>query len=377
MTQVSDIQKKFFAAVKTGSLEAVRQLGTKDTSLLTAIDYDEFGGTCLNLVAGHRGNLPMIKLLVELGADVNQRSVWKPGPWTPAILARQYGHQEIFDYLLEHGAKIDIHVAATLPDTDKLEQLLNADPQLVHQMGGDGCRPLHFAETREAADMLLDRGANINARDVDHYSTAVQWIANRRPEVARHLIHRGAEVDIFTAVLCADQEKVQQMLDEDPELLNKKLERQDYPTDPEQNAHNILSFTVGYDATLLHAAATANQMDMIRFLVDRGLDVNVTGAYDASTALHTVAWHNFAETAEALIELGADIEQRSGEIHNNTPMGWAIVAGSADVAEVLIQHGCERHDYYIEDAKAGLAGEFRDYKYVDPANFERIIALLK
>ncbi len=377
MNQVSDIQKKFFGAIKTGDLQTVRQLGRQDSSLLTAIDYDEFGGTCLNLAAGHRGNLPMIELLMELGADVNQKSDWAPGPWSPALLAHQYRDNGIFDYLIQQGVEMDIHLAAATADLDQIKQLLDVNPELVHQRGGDGCLPLHFVSSTDAVDLLLERGADINARDIDHYSTAVQWIAARDPVISRHLIRRGAQVDIFTAVLCGDRTTVEAMLVEHPDWLHQRISPDQFPGGADGDAHNILSFTVGYEATLLHTAASGRQIDMIHFLLDQGLDVNVTGAYDASTALHTAAWNNTVDAADALIQRGADIEQRSGEIHNNTPMGWAIVAGSADMAERLVEQGCELHDYFLEDAKAGLAGEFRDYKYVDPKNFERIIAILK
>ena len=53
--------------------------------------------------------------------------------------------------------------------------MLAADPSLVHAPGGDGQRPLHFASTTAIIDLLLEHGADINARDVDHQSTAAQY----------------------------------------------------------------------------------------------------------------------------------------------------------------------------------------------------------
>ena len=54
--------------------------------------------------------------------------------------------------------------------------MLAEDPARVHERGGDGQTPLHFARSRAVVDLLLDAGADIDARDVDHRSTAAEWM---------------------------------------------------------------------------------------------------------------------------------------------------------------------------------------------------------
>jgi hypothetical protein len=65
---------------------------------------------------------------------------------------------------------------------DRLKELMAGDPQLVTR-GGDGQLPLHFASSVEIASFLLDAG-RILTRDIDHESTAAQWMRDRQ-EVAR------------------------------------------------------------------------------------------------------------------------------------------------------------------------------------------------
>jgi len=69
-----------------------------------------------------------------------------------------------------------------------------------------GACPLHFARSRRAVDLLLEAGADVDARDVDHRSTAAEWMlgdaddpAKSRVALARYLVERGATADIFLA----------------------------------------------------------------------------------------------------------------------------------------------------------------------------------
>ena len=50
--------------------------------------------------------------------------------------------------------------------------MLAEEPSRVHERGGDGQTPLHFARSREVADLLLDAGAD---------STRATWTIARRP----------------------------------------------------------------------------------------------------------------------------------------------------------------------------------------------------
>ena len=76
----------------------------------------------------------------------------------------------------------------------------------MHARGGDGQTPLHFATTIDVAQLLLDHGADIDARDVDHESTPAQCMVRDRQEVARYLVSRGCRTDILMAAALGDLE---------------------------------------------------------------------------------------------------------------------------------------------------------------------------
>jgi hypothetical protein len=105
---------------------------------------------------------------------------------------------------------------------DRLRELVDGDPSLVRARGGDGKTPLHCARTVAIASHLVERGADLNARDVDHESRPVQYLVRDVPEVARFLVERRAWFDIFAAVGLRDVALVQRCLEDDPEALEHR-----------------------------------------------------------------------------------------------------------------------------------------------------------
>lgn len=153
----------------------------------------------------------MIDTLVAAGADLNAMSRW----WAGGFGVTHIVSPELAAYAVELGAEVDIHAAARLGKTDRV-LLVEQDPQAVHARGGDGQTPLHFAKTVEIAAYLLDHGARIDAKDVDHESTPAQYMLGDRPDVVRYLVERGCQTDILLASAVGDVDRVRSFLDADP-----------------------------------------------------------------------------------------------------------------------------------------------------------------
>ncbi|HJP82735.1 MAG TPA: ankyrin repeat domain-containing protein, partial [Fimbriimonadaceae bacterium] len=113
------------------------------------------------------------------------------------------------------------HAAARLGMADELQRMIAANPGVVHERGGDGQYPLHFSSSPEIVDILADAGADMDARCIDHESTAAQWRA-KEFDVLEALIRRGAATDIFTAVAVDEPKLVEKHLSEDPDSLLRK-----------------------------------------------------------------------------------------------------------------------------------------------------------
>lgn len=299
------------------------------------------------------------------------------GPWSPLHCAIFRRNKPLAEYLLSHGATMDVHTAAGMGNHDALARLLDAEPSRVVERGGDGCHPLHFADTAEVAQLLLDRGAEIDGRCIDHFSTPVQYLCSIRPELARFLFSVGATPDIFSTVLCGDDPCLERQLNANPNLVNARINQSFFPPSSEHDVHNILTFSVGLDSTPLHAAAKGNQCEAVSLLVRHGLSPNIRGGYDQATPLHTAAWSNCSVSAEALLDNGADIDARSGKLHNNSPAGWAIVSGSDKVFELLMDRGALCYEWFLEDARAACAGRFDQVSDALPEQRARILSRLR
>ncbi|MFO0939510.1 MAG: ankyrin repeat domain-containing protein [Pirellulales bacterium] len=367
---------EFFRLLDSVDFDQIRAKVTHNPQLLSSYDNRNFGATPLT-AACFSGRFDLAKLLIELGADPNFRSLWSMGPWSPLHCAIYRRDLQLAEFLLASGATLDVHTAAGLGRADQLQMLLDQDPARVGELGGDGCQPLHFAGSVEVAELLLNRGADINARCIDHYSTPVQYLCTSCPEVARFLLARCATADVFSVLICGELTLLEKMLSENGELSQARINQRFFPPGPEHNVHNVLTFTVGQDVTLLHTAARFDQADAIKLLVAHGISAEVRGGYDHSVPLHLAAWNNCAKAAAALLDCGAAIDIRSGPMHNNSPAGWAIVAGADTVFELLMDRGATQLPWFLDDARDALAGRFDQVSRASLEQRQRILKRLE
>jgi ankyrin repeat protein len=193
------------------------------------------GSTTALIQAVNGGDRAIVDLLLDAGADIDQRSDW----WAGSFGVLDDGSDDMAAYLLERGATLTPHAAARLGMIDALREMIVAGPDSVHQRGGDGQFPLHFSRTAEIADLLLERGARIDARDVDHESTAAQWLALSRPFVASHLMDRGCATDPFLAAATGRVDML------DPATILARVSRALFRTTGERAAEHIYFYTIG------------------------------------------------------------------------------------------------------------------------------------
>jgi hypothetical protein len=105
------------------------------------------------------GDLGVVKQLLEQEpAIVNAAWDWGGGDWETGLGAASHvGRRDIAEYLLEHGARMDLFAAAMLGEVEIVRAMLEAQPELREARGPHGIPLVAHAEAGgEQASKVLD-----------------------------------------------------------------------------------------------------------------------------------------------------------------------------------------------------------------------------
>jgi ankyrin repeat protein len=111
--------------------------------------------------------------------------------------ALYHGRQAAVEWLLEQGVTVTIHEAAALGDDETINYMLSLEPSLLMQYSFDGWTPLHLAAFfggYEAAKLLIERGADVNAQTTNPLSNMPihAAAAGNRTAMIELLLENGA-----------------------------------------------------------------------------------------------------------------------------------------------------------------------------------------
>jgi hypothetical protein len=270
-------------------------------------------------------------------------------------------------FLIERGATLTVHAAAALGLINELEKLLDTEPTLIHAKGGDACTPLHFAHDVPTAQLLVKRGARLNARDEDHDSTPAQWLIGDAPEVSRWLLEQGATPDIFLAVALGDRALAEKLIAADRSCVSYRIGKRPKfpPLGGKGRGGTIYQWTLGFNSYPHQIALKKGHLELFdllfensdtttRFLVccvlarrekaqsilseNPGL-VEALGRVDLELPAR-YCWEtnlNY-DAVRLMLDLGFPVAHPETS-HGYTPLHNAAWAGAADLVELLLQRG--------------------------------------
>ena len=368
-----------YLAIKDNDETKVRALFGAHPELRTIVnrgsDELSFGATPL-IAAVQRSNRAIIDTLIAAGADLTVKSDW----WAGGFSLLESASEELVPFLVERGAVMDAAAAAKFGMVDRLADLVAEDPRAVHQRSGDGKTPLHWAKDVPTARFLVEHGADINASDVDHESTAAQYAIRERPDVARYLVSAGAGFDIFLVSALGDLDRARQIVDRDPHAVAMIIGPRDFPMANPRAGGIIYIWTLGQgkspqmvaqefghqavfdmlmdrspdDVKLAQAcllgdevlferylatrqrgtpispevagrlvgAAVNNNTNAVRLLLKAGWPVDAHGPH-GGTALHWAAWHGNPAMLREILKYHPPLDSRDND-HRIPPLGWAL-----------------------------------------------------
>jgi ankyrin repeat protein len=232
------------------------------------------GGTAL-MEAAKRGDLPLVKRLLDDGADVNAKVKSMVYPcsngWTALMYASN--HSEVVELLLQKGA--DINARANDGNTALKSAALEGNAEVVK--------------------LLLEKGADINST-TQHGNTALRSAAfEGNVDVVKILLERGADANgtgqVFGPLMAASLKGHSSIVEL---LLNKGAD---------VNATDSQLFTA------LSYASMESFSDVVKLLVARGADVNVKnddGDTPLSLAMNNLGRESPLDTISVPMENSSD-----------------------------------------------------------------------
>ena len=279
------------------------------------------------------------------------------------------------------GCTPALHRAVKSGDADRVRQLLDSGGDVNVRESSKGrlqYTPLHWAAyygRQEIAELLISRGAELNAHD-PWYSTPLYLAAEQgHLEVVKLLIVEGAEVNVksngsgYTPLHRAAWGPVVRRFGEqaedlgaDPDTSYKEIVDLLVAQGAEINARDNDGQTAldqatwsgkGGTAALLRkhggkhgtidGAVYGGDIEAVKDFLANGVDVNVKGGSIMGTPLHFAAQGGHKDIVELLLAKGADVNARiqveGGNFNGKTPIDRAKVFNHTEIADLLRKHG--------------------------------------
>ncbi|PTY39925.1 ankyrin repeat domain-containing protein [Brachyspira hampsonii] len=353
-----------FLAVQFGYNDLAKELIKEGADVNSrASDMETEGGIDMLYYAVRNNNLEMSKILIDKGLDAGRDYGYEYSYYlTDAAINNN--NLDMLKILLQSG---DIDLKSSLiPDAieeDNIEMvkyLISIGQDVNAQIFADGDwinSPMKIAAQNgniEIAKLLIDKGANLNSSD-DYIYNAIDY---GNYDIAKLLIDN----DVFNlntnttreqAIELAKKKKYYEMekllssedsnnIDGYDELMNavskgdmkalEKLIKDD--TDLNKQYDNI---------TPLNLAAARNDKEMVKFLAEKGADINLEDGYGYTPLMKAIDYYNIG-LAKNIVDLKPDLNAICSAT-GDTPLTYLVNAnkygGGADLCYYMIKNGAD------------------------------------
>lgn len=96
--------------------------------------------------------------------------------------------------------------------------------------------------------------------------------------------------------------------------------------------------TITAFGTWLHVVAKNGQLEIVQYLIQKGIDIDVKGGTFDASALNLAAGSGYIEIVKYLIEAGAELD---ATLAKRNPLFGAIYGGHKEVVEFLVEKGID------------------------------------
>jgi ankyrin repeat protein len=358
-----DIQTKggetalMFAAIKYP--EAVKLLLNKGANILIRQSTFKVSPNALDYAARY-GNIETAKLILAKAVSLGVKDEVISGALHWAVISDQV---VMAKYLLDEGAKIE--------GTDGLA----------------GYTPLMETSLLEMVELLVSRGANVNAKNKFNYTplhkAVFSFIEDKRKEkdcekILNLLLEKGANPDnqdgngntpLMTSVQKITAAKM---------LVAKgaNVNIQNF------NGETALMYAVkgGLIKVVIIVPIVGGSVETTKLLLSKGADVNLQDKWGKTALMHAAGavnaignkYSTYTDILELLLDKGAKLEIQDKEGH--TALYWAMRYNRTKSADLLIAKGANPAQKYDKatdksNIQAGIVGTWENsFKVLNPEN---------
>jgi cytohesin len=253
----------------------------------------------------------------------------------------------------QYGGWTGLHSAAQAGHLDAVRLLLEKGANPNAREDGDNTYPLHWAAASghvEIVRALLDAGGDVHGTGDAHAMTVIGWasfhhapgdhpaeLSPQARDTLALLVERGARHHIFSAICAGDCDLIRQVVAADPKALDRRMSRFEHGLTP------------------LHFAINRKRYDIVDVLIEQGADLEAADGR-GETALEAAMMHGDREAMRRLQAAGAkppeaidpetvqgSLEVLSASIRKGVPMimvpdvtaalEWYVSIGFTEVAQ--------------------------------------------
>ena len=323
--------EEIYDAILADDAGTVKKLLDKDPGLVNTKKHDRELMPLHLAAAMNREEIA--GLLISKGADLNARDSlenWRARGWSALHWAADNDSIEVIRLLIKNGAEVDdfdkynqtpLHLAAAEGHLRAAEILISAGAELS-SVDAEGQAPLHMAALNNQSEMivlLLSKGADKNVkcrqRGATPLSDAVLWNQHRAIDV---LIENGASLvtgedsDVYNSIMLGDVKKAKNIICNNPDMIDKAESDQGW--------------------TPLHCAAIAGNIEIARFLIDKGAKPDRKDFWEL-TPLFWAIRSGSCSLVELLLESGSDVYTKDSL--GFTPLRWAELRHDDRISRVI------------------------------------------
>ena len=276
--------------------------------------------------AARDGDLMRVRALIGQRANVNATQ----GDGMTALHWAAFNDDHaIADLLLATGANMTVRtrvgaitplwLAASNGSAAMIRRLITVDTDInvPTATGGTPLMAAAMSGSVDAMDLLVRRGAWVNARETENGQTALMFAAwENRPDAIRALVRHGALTGLMSYVVS---------------MIEERLDEYGNPI-PDRRRRIPGGNSIMGGLTPLLIAARDGHLEAVRALVESGADIDRVSGGDGSSPMVIAIANGHYDVAQYLLDQGADLNRVNidglGPVYatvnmRHAPISWA------------------------------------------------------